>query len=62
MLWNVAMTGVIAVTLLALVGISDNLARVGLVLYMVAAVVLLITVNSAEVRLRRRGSTATSAR
>lgn len=59
-LWNVAMAGVIALTLLAFAGTSDNLARVGLALYVVAALVLLITVDSAEVRLRRSSASTGS--
>lgn len=59
-LWNVAMAGVIALTLVAFAGSSDNLARVGLVLYVVAALVLLITVDSAEVRLRRSNASTAS--
>jgi hypothetical protein len=57
-LWNIAMAGVIALTLLTFTSTSQNLTRVGAALYAVAAVGLLVSVDSTEVRLRSGASTA----
>ena len=55
-LWNIAMAGVIALTFLTFTSTSQSLARVGAALYTVAAVVLLVSVDSPEARRRRNGA------
>lgn len=55
-LWNAAMVGVLALTFSAFTGTSDSLSRFGVALFALAAVVLLVTVDSNEVRVRRTGA------
>jgi hypothetical protein len=55
-LWNIAIAGVIALTLVAFMGTSQSLTRLGVALYAAAAVALLASVDSTEVRLRRAGA------
>ena len=59
-LWNIAMAGVVALTVLAFTSTSQNLTRVGASLFLVAAVGLLVSVDSTEVRLRRTGASVPS--